>query len=82
MHVVNSNSLYAMISLNCGNCGSQVVNYMREEPQEAYLTMGTVDGNPDLPPGYHFFVASKAPWIEINDGLPQYDEWPPGDGPD
>jgi len=55
---------------------------MREEPQEAYLTMGTVDGNPDLPPGYHFFVASKAPWIEINDGLPQYDEWPPGDGPD
>lgn len=24
---------------------------------------------------YHAFVASKAPWVEIRDGQPQFDEW-------
>jgi hypothetical protein len=31
-----------------------------------------VEGSPKLPAGYHQFVDSKAPWLEICDGLPQF----------
>jgi hypothetical protein len=41
-----------------------------------YLTMGTIDGNPDCPPGYHQFVGSKAPWHEITDDQPLHEAWP------
>jgi hypothetical protein len=52
------------------------VVFYTPEPDLVYLTMGTVDGNPDYPPDYHQFVASKAPWHEITDGRPQHDTWP------
>lgn len=60
----------------CSLCGSQLVVFYTPEPEIAYLTMGTVDGNPDCPLPYHQFVASKAPWHEITDGRPQHDTWP------
>jgi hypothetical protein len=28
------------------------------------------------------FAGSKAPWWEITDDLPQFEEWVPGCGPD
>ncbi len=59
----------------CGNCGSNILVAVESEPDELYLTMGTVDGEPECPPGYHQFVGSKAPWYEICDDLPQYDVW-------
>ena len=46
------------------------------EPNEFYVSMGTVDGDPACPPAYHIYVGSKAPWHEINDDLPQYDTEP------
>ena len=60
----------------CSNCGSQLVVFYKPEPDLMYLTMGTVDGDPDCPPAYHQFAASKAPWHEITDGKPQHDTWP------
>jgi len=60
----------------CGNCGSQLLVLYKPEPEVGYLTMGTVDGNPDCPLPYHQFVASKSPWHEITDGRPQHDTWP------
>jgi len=62
--------------VSCRNCGSQLVVFYKPEPDVVYLTMGTVDGNPDCPPAYHQFVGSKAPWHEITDGQPQHDTWP------
>ena len=57
----------------CGNCGS---NILVAEPDTLYLAMGTIDGHPQCPPGYHIYVGSKAPWHQINDQLPQYDTEP------
>ncbi|MGI4959803.1 MAG: GFA family protein, partial [Janthinobacterium lividum] len=31
---------------------------------------------PSIRPSMHIFVGSKAPWFEITDGLPQFDELP------
>jgi hypothetical protein len=35
-----------------------------------------VDGDPELPPGYHIFVGSKAPWDQFKDQLVRYDTLP------
>ena len=62
--------------LFCGNCGSNILVDYKPEPDVLYITMGTVDGDPKCPPGYHQFVESKAAWYEIRDGLPRHDTWP------
>ena len=63
----------------CMHCGSSFLSFFKEEPEMIYLAMGILDGNPEHPPGYHFFVGSKVDWIDICDGLPQWEEWPEGD---
>ena len=45
------------------------------------VVAGTVDGDPGTCPREHIFVGSKAPWHDIADRLPQYEEWPPSIGP-
>ena len=45
------------------------------EPDDCYVTMGTMDGDPPRPAGYHIFVGSKAEWYEICDDLPQFEEF-------
>ena len=57
----------------CGNCGSTILVDTNREPEALYLSMSTVDGEPNLPKGYHAFVGSKAPWYEITDKLDQYE---------
>ncbi len=61
----------------CAECGSNILVDFKPEPGTLYVCMGTVDGNPSCPPGYHQFVGSKAAWHEIADDLKQYDTWPP-----
>jgi len=60
----------------CSRCGSSILVALDTEPDEYYVAMGTVNGNPKLPTGYHIFVGSKAPWHSINDGLEQHVEFP------
>lgn len=60
----------------CPNCGSNILVALDSEPDDLYLAMGTIDGNPELPDGYHIFVGSKAAWYDITDNLPQYDTVP------
>ena len=63
----------------CKNCGSNILVAVESEPETLYVAMGTVDGNPELPPGYHIFVGSKPPWNAIHDQLPQYETFPEDD---
>jgi hypothetical protein len=61
----------------CAECGSNILVDAKPEPETLYLCMGTVDGDPARPEGYHAFVSSKAAWHEITDDLKQYDTLPP-----
>ena len=61
----------------CAECGSNILVALEGDPDEVYVSMSSMDGNPECPPGYHIFVGSKAPWHEINDDLPQFDTEPP-----
>jgi len=62
-------------SIFCKTCSATLVVDFKTEAHRLYITLGTVDGDVDLPEGYHQFVGSKAPWFEISDDLPQYDGW-------
>lgn len=58
----------------CSVCGSNIGVELTDFPEEFYVSMSAIEGNPDKPDGYHIYVGSKAPWYEINDGQKQYDE--------
>lgn len=60
----------------CSRCGSALVSTLGGNVME--VALGTVDGDPGVRPGEHIFVGSRAPWYEIADALPQFEEWPPG----
>jgi hypothetical protein len=59
----------------CRKCGATLAAV--EDGKITYITLGTVDGDPGVRPKGNIFVASKAPWYEITDTLPKYDEYPP-----
>ncbi len=61
----------------CRICGSTMG--ATEDGRITSVTLGTIDGDPGVQPRSHIFVGSMAPWYEIHDDLPQFDEWPPGD---
>jgi hypothetical protein len=62
--------------LFCENCGSNILVALDDEPDDYYLSMGSIDGNPALPEGYHIFVGSKAPWYTITDADAQFETLP------
>lgn len=56
----------------CTRCGSQLFNRNEHVPQIRSVRLGVIDGDPGIRPSVHNFVGSKAPWIEISDGLPTF----------
>jgi hypothetical protein len=56
----------------CGNCGSTLQYVTDSTPDSFALALGTLDDDPGVRPVEHIFVASKAPWFEITDRLPQH----------
>ncbi len=61
----------------CRVCGSTLGGM--SHGRVGSITLGTVDGDPGVRPLSHIFVGSKAIWHEIEDDLPQFEEWPPGE---
>ncbi len=57
----------------CGRCGSPILKRNDARPETLRLRLGTLDTDPGVKPSKHIYVRSKAPWVEINDGLPQSD---------
>ena len=60
----------------CSECGSPVLNRAAGRKGTISVRCGTLDTNPGVRPAVHTFTASKAPWFEITDGLPQLPEAP------
>jgi len=64
----------------CRVCGARAPG--KAEGDLYFVPAGLLDDDPGVKPALHIFVGSKAPWWEIDDDLPQFDQWPPGYGPD
>jgi hypothetical protein len=60
----------------CSVCGAKLLSRFDFDPGWYGLPLGTLDDAPAVKPALHVFVAYKAPWHEITDGLPQHPELP------
>jgi hypothetical protein len=56
----------------CGVCGSPLLSRFDHDRSVYGLPLGALDDHPGVRPGLHVHVASKAPWFDITDDLPQY----------
>jgi hypothetical protein len=65
----------------CRTCGSNLPKRNRSG-QSMIVPLGCMDDDPGLRPMLHIFAGSKAPWHEIRDELPCFEEWVPGFGPE
>lgn len=59
----------------CSKCGSTLCGTHKGIIHG--VTLGCVDGDPDIALERHIFVGSKASWESIPEGVPQYEELPP-----
>ena len=61
----------------CCRCGTPIVSFFDADPEVVGLPLGALDDDPRVRPRCHVHVASKAPWYEITDELPRFEELPP-----
>ena len=59
----------------CSCCGSTLVGVFQENVHG--VTLGCVDGDPEVEIGMHIFVGSKAKWEVMPENVLQYEEGPP-----
>ncbi|MDQ3893792.1 MAG: GFA family protein [Actinomycetota bacterium] len=58
----------------CGACGSLLFSVVRDG-RYIHVALGSLVDAPGIRPTAHIFAGSKAPWFEITDDLPQFDEY-------
>jgi hypothetical protein len=58
----------------CGVCGSFLFSVVRDG-EYVHVAFGSLVDEPSLRPTKHIFVGSKAPWFDITDDLPQFEEY-------
>jgi hypothetical protein len=58
----------------CASCGSFLFSVVRGGAY-VHVGMGSLIDVPTIRPSAHIFVGSKAPWFEITDDLPQFEEY-------
>lgn len=56
----------------CSRCGSTLCGTFKGEVHG--ITLGCVNGNPEVEIGYHIFVGSKATWEVIPEGVKTFQE--------
>jgi hypothetical protein len=55
----------------CRVCGATLPTFFSDHPEVIGLPLGTLDEDPGIRPTMNVYVASKAPWFDITDELPQ-----------
>ncbi len=65
----------ALNDTRCAACGSLLYSVVRDGAY-VHVALGSLVDDPSIRPTKHIFVGSKAPWFEITDDLPQFDEHP------
>jgi len=60
----------------CSRCGGKVPRVSKERAM-VIVPAGSLDTDPGIQPAGHIFVSDKAPWFDITDSLPQFEQMPP-----
>ena len=59
----------------CSKCGSTLCGVI--DGRVHGVTLGCVNGDPEIEIGYHIYIGSKAPWEVIPNGVMTYQEGSP-----
>ena len=59
----------------CQCCGSSLFS-RKLKTAKHNIRLGILDSVPTHKPNFHIFVGSKAPWLDICDGLTQFEQGP------
>ena len=59
----------------CSRCGSTLCGIYQGDVHG--ITLGCLNGDPEIEIGMHIFVGSKAAWEVIPEGVTQFEEGPP-----
>jgi hypothetical protein len=62
--------------LSCTRCGTRVITW-RKNGSGAGLPLAAFDDPNIFAPTDHVWVSEKLDWLKLDDGLPQYQEFPP-----
>ncbi|MEQ8484399.1 MAG: GFA family protein [Pseudomonadales bacterium] len=55
----------------CGRCGSPLL-FQVDGRSSVGVAAGSLDGDPGVRPSYQIWTASKAPWWELDPGVPAF----------
>jgi len=58
----------------CSRCGSPLYKRSNAKPDVIRIRLGSLEEDPGVRARVHVYVADKAPWYEITDSLPQFEE--------
>lgn len=61
---------------SCGNCGTSLTYCHDRRSDDIDVTLVTLDDPSVLVPKSHIWVEDKLPYVNIQDGLPQFDTVP------
>ena len=61
----------------CPHCGSSISWHYLDD--EISLLIGSFDHPEAIQPREHMMSEQQLPWLKIDDGLPRYPKFPPGD---
>ena len=57
---------------HCAACGTTITYAQDKRPEEIDIVVSSLDTTEGIEPEAHIWVEDKAPWLVINDDLPQY----------
>jgi hypothetical protein len=60
----------------CGRCGGNVAIVLDDQ---VVIPAASLDDPLGARPQVHFFAGEKVPWLELADGVPAFQAWPPAD---
>ena len=75
-HVDRYDSSPGNVRAFCNVCGSNMP-VLEDGGAHVIIPAGSLDDDPGVRPIVHIHTASKAPWFEISDALPQFEAFPP-----
>lgn len=60
----------------CSHCGSRLMNYAKSGSNYMSVALSAIDGDHTIAPSANIQVASKAPWVKLDDGIPNFAGFP------
>ena len=76
-YTVTGDSGEAVHRRSCARCGSALFLECDADPEYVFVKAGALDDASSVAPEMHIFVSAKQPWVQITDGLPQFERMPP-----